>query len=328
MHFMIRSKTIRTILAALCVFLLASCKAGANSSNEESFSVGELTPYYTSTAVPTATPTPVTAPTATPLPTLTPSPVIYVVKDKDTLWAIAANHGLTTAELQAANPGVDAYTLSAGDQLVLPAPGSTSATQAISTPTAVAVALVSPECTPSLTGGLYCFGIARNEQGFDVQNLTAQFIITDSATGDRYIQEGLLPLNRLTSGSSLPLFTYFMPPIPLNYTVEMQLLSAVPVSESDSGFLDLTIADAQTTISSDGYSAEVTGSVYLSDVAQTASRYWLAAVGYDADGSVVAVRQFSKASGLSGGAVEQFSMNVYSIAGKIDHVDLFGEATP
>jgi len=325
---MIHSKNIRTILAAFCVLVLASCKAGANNPNEDTFSVGELTPYYTATVVPTATPTPVTAPTATPLPTLTPTPVIYVVKDKDTLWAIAANHGLTTAELQAANPGIDPYTLSAGDQLVLPAPGSTSATQAISTPTAVAVALVSPECTPSLTGGLYCFGIARNEQGFDVQNLTAQFIIIDTATGDRYIQEGLLPLNRLTSGSSLPLFTYFMPPIPLNYTVEMQLLSAVPVSESDASFLDLTITDAKTAISTDGYSAEVSGSVSLSDAAQTASRYWLAAVAYDAEGSVVAVRQFSKESGLSGGGVEQFSMSVYSIAGKIDHVDLFGEAIP
>jgi hypothetical protein len=328
MQFMIQSKSIRTIFAVMCALLLASCKTGPNSLGEESFSVGELTPYFTATTAPTATPTPVTAPTATPQPTLTPTPVIYLVKDKDTLWAIAANHNLTTAELQAANPGVDPYTLSAGDQLILPAPGSTSATQAISTPTAVAVALVSPECTPSLTGGLYCFAVARNEQGFDIQNLTAQFIITDAATGDRFIQEGLLPLNRLTSGSSLPLFTYFQPPVPLNFTVDIQLLSAVPVSEADANFLDLVIEGVQTAISSDGYSAEVTGSVRLSDASQTASRYWLAAVAYDAEGNVVAVRQFSKESGLSGGILGQFSMNVYSIAGKIDHVDLFGEAIP
>ena len=325
---MIPGKNFKILFAVILAVLLASCQGGIKNQADDSGSMSELTPYYTSTSIPTATFTPVFAPTATPLPTLTPTPVIYMVKDKDTLWAIAANHGLTTLELQSANPGVDAYTLSAGDQLVIPAAGSTSATEAISTPTAVAVALLSPECTASLTGGLYCFAVARNEQGFDVQNLTAQFVITDSATGDRYIQEGLLPLNRLVSGSSLPLFTYFLPPAPLTYTVEMQLLSAVPISEGDVSFMNLTIENTQTAISTDGYSASVTGDVKLSDASLIASRYWLAAVAYDIEGKMVAVRQLSRENGLAGGTVEQFAFNVYSIAGKIDHVDLFGEAIP
>lgn len=325
---MIPGKTFKILIAAILTILLESCQGSANNQADVHDTLGELTPYYTSTSIPTATFTPVFAPTATPLPTLTPTPVIYMVKDKDTLWAIAANHGLTTAELQAANPGVDPYTLSAGDQLVIPAAGSTNATEAISTPTAVTIALLSPECTASLTGGLYCFAVAQNEQGFDVQNLTAQFIITDSATGDRYIQEGLLPLNRLVSGTSLPLFTYFLPPVPLTYTVETQLLSAVPISEGDSSFINLTIENTQTAISTDGYSASVTGDVKLSDASLIASRYWLAAVAYDSEGKMVAVRQLSRESGLAGGTVNQFTFNVYSIAGKIDHVDLFGEAIP
>jgi LysM repeat protein len=320
-------KTILTL--ALCCMIIAACQGKSSTQKPAAGpSAGELIPYFTVTVSPTMTVTPVNAPTATPLPTLTPTPQTYILKENDTLWTIAAKNGLTVAELEAANPDIDPYDLKAGMTIVIPAPGGVSKTETVPTPTAVAVSIHSPQCTPSLTGGLYCFAVAENQQGFDVENLVAQFILTDPETGDRYIQEGLLPLNRLTSGSSLPLFTYFAPPVPANPTVEVQLLSASPVPETGDVFLDIEIVDQKTTISADGYSATITGTVKLSNSKKSASQFWVAAVAYDSQGNIVAVRKLNQQAELSKNTTGDFAIYVYSIAGKIDHVDLFGEATP
>lgn len=314
---------------ALCSVLMAACQGNSNvKKSPTGYVAGELTPYFTATIAPSMTVTPIDAPTATPLPTLTPTPRTYVLKEKDTLWTIAAKNGLTVAELQAANPGLDPYDLKAGMTIIIPAPSSAQETEMVPSPTAVGVTIHSPECTPSLTGGLYCFAIAENQQGFDIENLVAQFILTDPDTGDRYIQEGLLPLNRLPSGVSLPLFTYFAPPVTGTPIVEVQLLSASPVPDSGDVFLDIEIVDLTTTISTDGYSASVTGTVKLVNTKKTASQFWVAAVAYDAQGKVVGVRKFNQQAELSKNASGDFSIYIYSIAGKIDHVDLFGEATP
>jgi murein DD-endopeptidase MepM/ murein hydrolase activator NlpD len=321
-------KTTKICILVLCTALIASCQAKPTFPATQDYSAGELTPYYTATSIPTFTATPENAPTATPQPTLTPTPRAYVLKEGDTLWTIAALNGLSPAELQAANPGLDPYTLRSGMTIYIPAPAGSNQTQTAPTPTAVAVNIHSAECTPSLTGGLYCFAIVDNQQGFDIQNLIVQFSLTDPETGDKYIQEGLMPLNRLVSGTSLPLFAYFTPPAPVAPEIEVQLLSAMPISEDDKDFLDLVIENPQTTISSDGYSAQITGSVTLSNSKKSASQFWIAAVAYDDAGKVVAVRQLNKQVDLSGGISVDFTINVYSIAGKIDHVDLFGEAAP
>jgi hypothetical protein len=49
-------------------------------------------------------------------------------------------------------------------------------------------------------------------------------------------------------------------------------------------------------------------------------------VAYDSAGNVVAVRQLENKNGLAAGASADFKLYVYSIAGMIDHVSLFGEA--
>lgn len=321
-------KRILVISGLLCAVLLVSCQGTPSQQAVSDFSSGELTPYYTITPSPTVTATPVNAPTATPMPTLTSTPQIYVAKDSDTMWSIAAKAGISIAELTAANPDVDPYLLKGGTTIIIPASSGTSGTQTVPTPTAIAVGLGTPHCTPSLTGGLYCFVTVQNDQGFDIQNLVVQFVLTDVETGDRFIQDGLLPLNRLTSGVSLPIFTYFAPPTPATPKIEIQVLSALPVSAAENKYLSVEIVSPQTTISGDGYSASVVGKIQLSNSSESASRYFLAAVAYDALGNVVAVRQLDRQSVLAGSDTQDFTLYVYSIAGKIDHVDVFGEATP
>lgn len=318
------SSIIKTAL--LSAFLLAACQTSQVTQTSGASISGELTPYYTETSVPTATVTPLTAPTATPQPTLTPTPGTYVTKENDTLWTIAAKNGLTVDELKAANPDVDPYNLRGGVTLIIPAASGASETQVAPTPTASYVKLGQPICTPSLTGGLYCIVMAENDLDFDVQSLVVQFTLTGSADGDKAIQDGLLPLNRLTQGSSLPVFTYFVPPVQENPKVEAQLLSALPISSGEDKYLDLKIEGLESSISGDGYSATVAGEISLADAGMTAARYWLAVVAYDELGNVVAIRQLDQTAELSSSAAQDFSIYVYSIAGKIDHVDVFGEA--
>ena len=49
-----------------------------------------------------------------------PSGAIYTIKNNDTLWDIAARHGLFVNDLIAANPGVDPQRLMAGQVLLIP----------------------------------------------------------------------------------------------------------------------------------------------------------------------------------------------------------------
>lgn len=51
----------------------------------------------------------------------------YVVQKGDSFYTIAKAHGITTAAMTAANPGVDSRRLKIGQKLVLPAPSAASA---------------------------------------------------------------------------------------------------------------------------------------------------------------------------------------------------------
>jgi Predicted glycosyl hydrolase len=283
-----------------------------------------LTPYATATETPLPTATSATAPTATSLPTATATPQVYVLKGNETLWTIAAKAGLTLDEIKAANPGINPYSLRAGMKIVIPAASASGTEQAGITPTAVPLGVSTPNCTPSLTGGEYCFASVSNDQSFIIQNFSAQFVLTDSKSGETQAVQALLPLDHLTAGGKLPIFAYFPPPVPAAFTAQVQVQSAAADSTTASTYLPLTV-DSKADIADDALSAVVSGTVTS---AKAASQYWLAAVAYDAQGNIVAVRQLSNKKKLAAGDNASFTLYVYSIGGAITQVDVFGEATP
>ena len=94
--------------------LVAACGGGATP-----------TPAPTDIIVPTPAPTDLFVPTAEPVVDETPAPTPvagtrYVVKKGDTMWAIAQDHGISLADLQAANPDVEPRTMAVGTVLVIP----------------------------------------------------------------------------------------------------------------------------------------------------------------------------------------------------------------
>ncbi len=305
---------------------LTACASGASSQPGGFAGADALTPYNTATSTATLTLTPVNAPTQTPKPTLTPTAFIYTAKLNDTLWTIAAKNGVSLDAILKANPDVNPYALSAGTRIVVPPSSGTSGTPTPISVTAVPLLLKEPVCASSVTGGLYCFAQVENDQDYSVQSLTAQFILTNPETGEQVEAVGSLPLNQLKSKESLPLFAYFAPPVFASPKVTLTLLTALPVSSTSSSVLDVAIQNSKVEIANDGNSATVSATLSLKEAASTANHFWVAAVAYDAQGNVVGVRQYEKNADLSSGQSADFTLYVYSISNKIDHVDLFGEA--
>jgi LysM repeat protein len=320
---MMKNKLLRLCPFFLVCILLSACQSTGSGPSVASVSAG-VTPYFTVTSTPLPTATSLGAPTATAKPTATATPQIYVLKGSETLWTIAAKAGITLDEIKAANPGIDAHLLKAGMKIIIPAASAADSGQTGATPTAVALKVSELNCTPSLTGGEYCFASVANDQSFTIQNFSAQFILTDSQSGETQVEPALLPLDHLTASSNLPIFAYFPPPVPSAFTAQVEVDSASADSTTNSTYLPVQVA-SKADIAADGLSAVVTGTVTS---AKAASKYWLAAVAYDAQGSIVAVRQMSNKANLSAGASADFTLYIYSIGAAIDKVDVFAEATP
>ncbi len=313
------------ILASL---ILVSCTSQTTQETGAPQVGSELTPYRTATLVPTFTTTPVSAPTITLAPTITPTPWVYEVKANDTLFIIAYRNGLTLKELEAANPDVNAYNLAIGMKLNIPASQGKQSTQTVPTPTPAPLAVQSPRCVPSITGGMYCFALVENNQDADLENLTAEFHLTDPATGNAVSQEAQFPLSRLRTGSALPFYAYFAPPVFENPQASLQVLTATTATTSGADYLPLTVADVQVTISADGLSAVVTGSAKLEVEGGTAGKMIFAAAAYDASGQVLGIRRVEIKTQLKSGESYPVSLTVYSTGGKIAKADVYGEGLP
>jgi LysM repeat protein len=96
------------------------------------------TPVPSATPRPSATPEPTATlpPTETPLPTPTSANRTYTVESGDTLLAIALQFDVSVAAIIAANPGINAESLSIGQELIIPPAGTAPpASQATPVPT-------------------------------------------------------------------------------------------------------------------------------------------------------------------------------------------------
>ncbi|MBA4375629.1 MAG: hypothetical protein C0401_05585 [Anaerolinea sp.] len=308
--------------------LLTSCRVEQTKTPVSMFSGEKLTPYATITLTPTVTATPQNAPTATLAPTMTPTPRTYQVKDKDTMIVIAFKNGITLDELKAANPDIDPYLLTVGMTLLIPAPKGTAATQNAPTPTPFPLTVYEPKCTPALSGGLYCFVQIQNEQEFDLDNITAEFRLTNPQSGEVVTQKALLPLSRIVPGTTLPLFAYFPPPVYLNPGVTLQLQTAMRFNQDNLQIMKVRIDGQEIKIAENGLSAVVNAQAALESAEAKAGKLWIAAVAFDAQDQIIGIRRYESPAVVKPDEITTFSLNIYSIGGKIARVDLFGEAIP
>ncbi len=322
-------------LLLLSVILLAGCQTTAptvTSTPSSLFEGQELTPFLTNTLTPSVTPTSLDEPTSTPSPTLTATPFTYVVKSDDTMFEIAANFGITTDELKAANPSVNPYLLGAGMTLIIPGHSAEGPTQTLPSATPYPLTAGEPSCTPSLSGGLYCFAQVTNGQEMMVEDVSAVFHLSAPGSGEVTSQEALVPLSRIASGGSLPLFAYFPPPVAQNAVASLEMLTTSSVNQTGTPTslqaATISVPEPSISISANGLSVMVTGQAILDASAGTAGKIMVAAVAYDEAGQIVGIRRFESTSAVNPGESASFSLNIYSIGGSITKVELFGEANP
>jgi LysM repeat protein len=285
-----------------------------------------LAPYSTITPTAPRVGTPTSLPNLQPTATVTPRS--YTIRLGDTFSSIALNYGVTINDLILANPDLDPNALVVGQVVSVPAPraqaGSTSGNP---TPTAIPLALASPDCYPSLEGGVWCFLLVRNDNAGPVENMTAVIHVAGISTGEVYSQTAVAPLDLIPAGGSLPLVAYFPAPMPQQFQASAELSTAFSVPDGNTRYLPAHLDDTSTAIAANGLSAAITGQVIV-DGGTSANLVWLAATAFDADGHVVGVRRWESTQALAPGQPLSFSLNVYSSAGAITRVELALEVRP
>ena len=319
-------KIIKGLLVVLFTLGLSACSGTVNKETAQPGETLELTPYHTATLTPTVTPTPTGLPTSTPQPSATPTPRVYKVQNNDTMIGIANYFGLTLAELQAANPGVQPALLSIGTELIIPVIEAVALTPTVAAPVAYAINLLETACTPSLTGGYHCYALVENEEDFTLENLTAEIMLSDPAGGEPISRVVELPLQQLPAGARLPFYTYFIPPLFADAQPSADILTVTKASNEDVKVFPLLIEEADVSIAADGASASVSGRARLAAEGNTTGSYTLVAVAYNAEGQVIGLRRINGESSWGDTTEVEFTLIVYSTGGKIDRVEVFGEA--
>lgn len=305
------------ILAAL-LLLAASC-APAASTNPTS----ALTPYLTLTPSATAAPLPLEDEQDSQPALPTSTPFTYIVQAGDTMGAIAQKFGVSLDALIAANPTVSPNAMPIGAALRIPTDQNNPTGE--STPTPVPFVILQVDCYPTLDGGMWCFALARNDSDAALENLSARISLL-AADGEAVAaQDAIPPLNVLPPRASLPLTTFFAPPVPADARPRVRILSSMILPANDARYLPVSILDPATEIAPNGLTARVSGQVSLTAGA-AAGTVWVAAVAYDDAGRVVGFRRW-EGTGAAGASIP-FEMTVSSLGSRVTRVELLAEARP
>lgn len=305
--------------------LLTACAAQPLTPAPTPTGGGQLTPYHTPQATLTRTPA---APTAAALPSPTATPRVHTIKRGDTLGTIAYLYHVTVAALLAANPTVNPNLLVVGSTLVVPASSQapTLPAGALPSPTPVPVTLSPVNCQRAADGGAWCFVLARNQTGGDLEGLSALIRMADGDGNITGEQVAAPPLNILPDGGILPLSAYFPGPVPRPFQASAELLTSLPLPAGDDRYLPARADGIQVNLQPDGLSAAVRGTVHLKNAKAAAGRVWVAAVALDSSGQPLGVRRWESGQTLPAGGALEFSLTVYSAGARIERVEVLVEA--
>jgi len=236
----------------------------------------------------------------------------------ETMLGIAFQYGISLEDLKAANPGVDPQFMSVGIQLIIPFSGDIPV--AIPSLTPVPVEWKDPECYRTGDGGAWCILSVTNPLEINVENLSAWiglYSILGENIGNKVAYAGL---NLLRPGDTLPLMSYFPPPLPEKFKALGNVISGFAVDATDIRYLDLDAVVKKAEISIDGRQAAVSGEVNIPEGTPTPSQLWGMILAFDKDGNIIGARKW-ESSGET-----QFDLIVFSLGGIIDHVEVITEA--
>jgi len=312
------------ILLAVCL-TLAACAPQAESTPLPTLPQASLQPYQPQSDI-TASPTP--GPSPTPLPSATPAPRTHLLRTSDTLFGLSLFYGVSVDAILAANPGLDRNILPPGKEIIIPEGAGNPAFTPTPQPTPIDLPSGELTCHPTREGAIWCFLPVSNDGEQPLESVSAEIQISAADGSQGASRTAFSPLNLIPPGASLPLAAYFPAPQPANFRATARISAALPLAQGDTRYLAVTLEPPTVEIAPGGRSASVNVRVNLPEGAQ-ASRVWVAAIAYGADGQVLGIRRWelgSKDAPVSGQQTATFF--VYSLAGTIEKVEVFAEAQP
>jgi LysM repeat protein len=288
-----------------------------------------LTPYETRTA--SVSTVPAAAPTLEPPPASTrPTQITHVVKKGEDMGGIANTYGVKTKDLKDANPKVDPRMMPIGTVLIIPSGDPTQdAFQPTAIPTpAVILQTGAPVCYPDPSGGAWCLMKVENNTNGDVQDISADFVISGSDGGEIQTGTAYCLLDRLQSGLSIPLAVYFPKTPSQPWQVTTRLRTASPIVKDAGRYLISDLKLRSSDYSADKLSIQVNGTVNLQANQKDANIIHVVGAAYNAAGQPVGVRRWDSTVGLESGSGLVYDFIIYSLGGPIDHVEILGETRP
>ena len=232
------------------LFILASCgQAVTVTPSPSPPPTAAPTSLLSPVALPTAvtSPTPIPRPPSTPIPSATPeptaTPIIYVIKEGDTLLAVAIRHGIPLDAIQLANPGLRPELLQIGQQVILPPPSEDDRPAGfLPSPTPIPLAIGGTAWYTTPTGSLWFLGEVVNETQSPVENV--RLGVTVYGQDGKVLGEldGWAAADVVAAGGATPFGLLFAPLPGAMATYDTRLLSSEPVTRDRVWHTELAIA--------------------------------------------------------------------------------------
>jgi len=288
-----------------------------------------LTPYVTRTAaIPLVPPVP---PTLEPPPASTrPTQITHTVQKGEDMGGIATTYKVKIKDLKDANPKIDSRMMPIGTVLIIPSGDPTQDTfQPTSIPTpAVVLQTGAPVCYPDPSGGAWCLMKVDNNTEGDVEDISADFVLSGSDGSEPQTRIAFCLQDRLQSGLSIPLAVYFPKAPSQPWQVNTRLRTASPIVKDAGRYLISNLKLKSSEYSPDKLSIHVTGSVDLDAGQKDANIIHVTGAAYNAAGQPVGVRRWDSTVGLESGSGLVYDFIIYSLGGPIEHVEILGEIRP
>jgi LysM repeat protein len=264
---------------------------------------------------------------ATDIPATSPSPTphIYEVVENDTLTGIANLHSVPLEEIIAANPGIDPNFLTIGLTLTIPIVGVPPELIPITTPIPLTIYL--PKCYGLSNHSFQCFAVVENDTAIDVENVSAKISIKISDE-NMVSNTAYMPLDILPAGEKAAVLARFSYPLPPKITGEAELISVIPLNQTNQRYLQTDLRIAKIDYSQDGNTSTIMGSVSFPPEQPDVGEVWVSVFAYDAQDEIVGIRKWVADEITESTNDVDFRISVYSLGNPIETVDVLVEARP
>lgn len=245
---------------------------------------------------------------------------IHTVESGETFTEVAWIYGVSSEQLEAANPGVDPFYIMVGDELVIPPSEAGAFETFIEEMYAGLVSFGTADCEVLIDRSAVCYLPVTNISDGIISNLQLSMTVTDS-TGTQSTQAVRLPLSQFDKGEEIPVMFMF----PGEFTAPLDgkaVVDGMSSSQDLSGMLRISPDNysVETVLAPDKINADVTitfaeGAAYSSD-----KELNILAAAYAADGRIIGLR--TKYCTFT----PELSLTVYSAGAEINTINVWIES--